>query len=1158
MQYYQNSQYQNVHGSQNINDNESNSDYYMNETDSNIDTQSNKYIVKGILGNLNPDDQNIFESFQKLNNNQLHNPLQKVSNFQQYGQQNQQVNQENNQDENQHYRNFDYNQVSSGMEFKQNSDQSLITGTKGVQSVKELLTRNKRLSIAEQLKQEAVIGIDSQPMFTTQKIPESNKESSVVVTAGISFLENPSSQISNQQIHVKKERVGSATYIRKAQRAALEQTFRNPSMLEENKFEVSQEQQQQDGNQNSIQQQQNYEKLQSELNDIKKTLEKLETSNKYITQVKRNIASAKTTHGMRIHNPINFKAETDSQNTQEIVQNQILNQYQKLDILDLDSEYISKFSTQSRSVGRAQSALRQRASQKSQTANIASSENQTQLLKNLKSIMSKKGGVPYLQNLINHNMQSANSYKSVRSKSTNKSRSKSPLNGRFAFDTSSRGLNQTSNNIYTNHIEVDNPFTANMANDFKQKGKFKLKQSKNIAIIQNQFNSTPKEKFIDASEVMGTLTTPDNSQQYKGNLKNGKRHGYGEQMFILDSIQCKRALIKGSWKNGFLSGKAQILIITQHQVAHKNEHNINGTIIGSDNSANISQQITPKNQNLASSTVSNNNQVSFFCKTIQESFEGIFKKGQACGFGVLKFSNGDQFQGFFNKSLKNGNVSFNIFLKVNMQFQGKYVCVSDATNQFRFQGDFIYNYIEGNGTLQYLNGHTYQGNIIKNILSGLGQLKLKNGILYEGNFQNNQFEGRGQIVVPMISMIKNYRQTISPIAQSPINSALNTLASTHTNVFSTNYNHNMQQNSLFKYQGEFKSGKFHGKGSCSWNINQDNKPSTVTFEGHFQNSQIDGGKGTFYFGQNIIHGFFKESKLTGQAFKQQVINDKLSIVYKGNFTSDENYEMEGFGELIWTTQNYNNQYIGEFNQNKIQGQGQFSFMDQYGGLAQYYGGMRNNQFYGKGELQFSNGDKYSGQFQNGIFEGSGQFSFNNNQFVYSGLFLNGQFHGQSQLKCQSSFVLKGNFINGAIDCSSNVQISYTNGDQYVGKINVQYQLNGSGVYRCFMENFKLTGTFKDGLPHSYCKKTYHQIGNSQNILKTVYGYYNQGKLNGNAIEQIHDSETGQIISRNNQIYINNSLQKFQTKIGDTIDNSSLTNESYYESIEKQCQYTILN
>eukprot|EP00347_Sterkiella_histriomuscorum_P005092 403357929 len=1021
----------------------------MNETDSNIDTQSNKYIVKGILGNLNPDDQNIFESFQKLNNNQLH-PPQKVSNFQQFGQQNQQVYQENNQDENQHYRNFDYNQVRSGMEFKQNSDQSLITGTKGVQSVKELLTRNKRLSIAEQLKQEAVIGIDSHPMFPTSKVPESNKESSVVVTAGISFLENPSSQISNQQIHVKKERVGSATYIRKAQRAALEQTFRNPSLLDENKPETSQEQYQKDGNQNSIQQQQNYEKLQSELNDIKKTLEKLETSNKYITQVKRNIASAKTTHGMRIHNPINFKVETDSQNTQEIVQNQILNQYQKLDILDLDSEYISKFSTQSRSVGRAQSALRQRASQKSQTANIASIENQTQLLRNLKLIMSKKGGVPYLQNLINHNMQSANQYKSVRSKSTNKSRSKSPLNGRFAFDTSSRGLNQTSNNVYTNHIEVDNPFTANMANDFKQKGKFKLKQSKNIALIQNQYNSTPKEKFIDASEVMGTLTTPDNSQQYKGNLKNGKRHGYGEQMFILDPIQSKRALIKGSWKNGFLSGKAQILIITQHQVAHKNEHNINATIIGSDNSANISQQITPKNQNLASST---------------ENFEGIFKKGQACGFGVLKFSNGDQFQGFFNKSLKNGN--------------GKYVCVSDATNQFRFQGDFINNYIEGNGTLQYLNGHTYQGNIIKNILSGLGQLKLKNGILYEGNFQNNQFEGRGQIVVPMISMIKNHRQTISPIAQSPINSALNTLASTHTNVFSTNYNHNMQQNSLFKYQGEFKSGKFHGKGYCSWNINQDNKPSTVTFEGHFQNSQIDGGKGTFYFGQNMIHGFFKESKLTGQAFKQQVINDKLSIVYKG-----------------------------EFNQNKIQGQGKFSFMDQYGGLAQYYGGMRNNQFYGKGELQFSNGDKYSGQFQNGIFEGNGQYSFNNNQFVYSGLFLNGQFHGQSQLKCQNQFVLKGSFINGAIDCSGNVQISYTNGDQYVGKINVQYQLNGSGVYRCFMENFKLIGTFKDGLPHSYCKKTYHQIGNSQRILKTVYGYYNQGKLNGNAIEQIHDSETG--------------------------------------------------
>ena len=48
-----------------------------------------------------------------------------------------------------------------------------------------------------------------------------------------------------------------------------------------------------------------------------------------------------------------------------------------------------------------------------------------------------------------------------------------------------------------------------------------------------------------------------------------------------------------------------------------------------------------------------------------DSFECKFKNGQAIGFGILKFSNGDSFQGFFKKGIKNGNVS--ILPNMNIQ-----------------------------------------------------------------------------------------------------------------------------------------------------------------------------------------------------------------------------------------------------------------------------------------------------------------------------------------------------------------------------------------------------------------------------------------------------------------------------------------------------------
>ncbi|CDW71804.1 UNKNOWN [Stylonychia lemnae] len=614
-------------------------------------------------------------------------------------------------------------------------------------------------------------------------------------------------------------------------------------------------------------------------------------------------------------------------------------------------------------------------------------------------------------------------------------------------------------------------------------------------INYKQYKTNNKEQsYIHVQDGEGTLISPDNLMQYKGQFKNGKKHGKGELIQILDALGNHKAIIKGNWKNGFLSGKALIFLTNQ-----------------------LNQFIPNQTQPI---------QLKY-----QDSFEGLFKKGQASGYGILKFSNGDSYQGSFKKCLKDGN--------------GKYVSVIEQNNQYRVQGEFVENHIEGSCVIQYLNGHTYQGTVFCNSISGLGQLQFKNGINYEGNFHSNKFEGRGTLNIPM--PLKLIKSTLSPLSTSPMN-----------NSFQPSMTINTQNNGvqIFYYSGEFKQGLFHGKGKAIWPQNE-NQKYLLQYEGFFQNSKIDGGKGTFYFGPNLIHGFFKENKLAGQAYKRQNIDDKLQVIYKGELTVDTQL-MDGFGELIWVNLKHKNQYIGEIHNDKIQGQGQLSFQDQYGGMAQYFGGMRDNLFYGKGELTFSNGDRYVGNFQNGHFEGSGSLTFMNDQMVYQGFFLNGCFHGRSTLKVQNQFIINGLFLNGQIDCNSNVLINFTNGDSYSGRVDHNYHFNGMGVYRNLAESYKLIGTFKEGVPHSYCKKVFHQIGNPLKIIRILYGFYNQAKINGNAIESIIDSDTGKVVAKNNQMFINGKLQKGNGQFRETFDENSLLNDLFYDSVERQCDFENIN
>ena len=127
--------------------------------------------------------------------------------------------------------------------------------------------------------------------------------------------------------------------------------------------------------------------------------------------------------------------------------------------------------------------------------------------------------------------------------------------------------------------------------------------SNNVSRLANfSYLSRIKDKSSDI---------PILNQIYKGSYKDGKKHGYGELSFHHEKLG-KKVLVKGTWKNGHLQGKGTVILMG------------NGNII--------------------------------------DVFDGMFKKNSALGQGLLKFSNGDQYHGFFRKGAKEGPVKFDFNL----------------------------------------------------------------------------------------------------------------------------------------------------------------------------------------------------------------------------------------------------------------------------------------------------------------------------------------------------------------------------------------------------------------------------------------------------------------------------------------------------------------
>ncbi|KAM4652119.1 MORN repeat-containing protein 1 [Discoglossus pictus] len=175
-------------------------------------------------------------------------------------------------------------------------------------------------------------------------------------------------------------------------------------------------------------------------------------------------------------------------------------------------------------------------------------------------------------------------------------------------------------------------------------------------------------------------------------------------------------------------------------------------------------------------------------------------------------------------------------------------------------------------------------------------------------------------------------------------------------------------NTFFRYEGEWKKGKKHGRGKLLF------KDGSY-YEGEFMDGEIT-GNGLRYWASsgNTYSGEFECGELHGHG----VMEYKDGGRYEGEFVYGIR---EGHGLLV---DKEGQIYSGSFHKHKKNGEGEMIFMNG----DHYQGDWVLDQRQGHGVMQFVDGTIYEGQWRNDVYNGQGTM-IHCASIIYDGPWING-------------------------------------------------------------------------------------------------------------------------------------------------------------------------
>ncbi|KAJ1074503.1 hypothetical protein K5549_001198 [Capra hircus] len=175
-------------------------------------------------------------------------------------------------------------------------------------------------------------------------------------------------------------------------------------------------------------------------------------------------------------------------------------------------------------------------------------------------------------------------------------------------------------------------------------------------------------------------------------------------------------------------------------------------------------------------------------------------------------------------------------------------------------------------------------------------------------------------------------------------------------------------NSFFRYEGEWRGGKKHGRGKLLF------KDGSY-YEGDFVDGEITG--------EGCRHWTLTGNTYTGQFVLGEPQGHGIMKYQAGGHYEGELFRglREGHGCLVDADGQV---YWGSFHDNKRHGQGRMVFRNG----DEYEGNWVQDQRQGHGMLRLADGSTYEGQWHSGVFSGQGSMAHCSG-VIYRGMWING-------------------------------------------------------------------------------------------------------------------------------------------------------------------------
>ncbi len=605
--------------------------------------------------------------------------------------------------------------------------------------------------------------------------------------------------------------------------------------------------------------------------------------------------------------------------------------------------------------------------------------------------------------------------------------------------------------------------------------------------ILNHSNSFKNSSVNSVVENNSTNLSDALTQDFifEGNFENGCRHGPGAVTCCGDvSLTCEwnyddpdghcvfRVPSKGLVYDGIMVGGVMIgpgkLTITMNI----DENNISCVILDSKGAITPEIFLSIGTDEYGEVCMGGN-----FTGTITQTSSSVtticdWHNGKLSGLQTCRYADGSVYIGNFNifANTRHGN--------------GTYTHNTGCMQSGQWVNDFLHGYITSIGP----NGSKYEGEWDKGVRCGFGRDVDASGYSYVGHWKNDLYHGHGVSIFPTGETYDGEWNLGVKCGQGTWKSATGDI---YTGSFVDNAFHGHGKyiyNNATVYEGEYICGKRSGQGT----VEAYNEGVLACIqEGTFINDE-------FFSGRVFLNGVWTQHDSkpfhatvtypTGHIYVGDVVCQQRhgegvltypdGYIYKGQF---EHSLAHGFGVSIHRN---GEKYVGDWVHGIKCGIGIFSCCDDGGGrTSEYIGQFQNNTLNGKGVYKYSNGIKYEATYVDGKRNGYGTlFGVNgvtvesiyvNDCIAIDMPYLNGVWKTtDSELHATCIYPDGSKYQGGTIknmrhDTGTMV---LANGDCYGGEW-VDDMMCGKGECRLISGSF-YTGEFLNGLFNGYGECTY--------------------------------------------------------------------------------------